>query len=554
MSERLSFQQAILLLTKFWSDQGCLIWQPYNVEVGAGTMNPATTLRVLGPEPWSVAYVEPSVRPDDSRYGQNPNRMQQHYQFQVILKPDPGNPQELYLQSLEALGISRREHDIRFVEDNWESPALGAWGLGWEVWLDGQEITQFTYFQQAGGITLDPVAVEITYGLERILMARQSVRSFTDIDWNGSLTYGEILLQAEIEHSKYNLDFADVNLLAELFSDYEREAQHCLSGGLVIPAYDYILKCSHAFNILDARGAIGVTERAHYFARMRNLTHQVAEAYLSQRQDMGFPMLKTAAPTAEMRATVGETGPLPGDRGDFLFEIGVEELPVSDLASAIEQLRQTVPQMLAQLRLDYEEVRIMGTPRRLVVYATGLAARQTDKETVVKGPPAAVAYDKDGQPTKAAMGFARSLNLPPESLRVQDFEGRSYVVATTREEGRPSVDVLRERLPEWVAALKIRQRDALEREPGRFPQAASLVRGSLRRSPDRVHLCGCDQRLLYSRPAPDGRSGYRGSRRPRLPFARAGEWHHRRPARASGAHPRADRRSCRRSEWVHTGG
>ncbi len=453
MSERLTFQQAILLLTRFWSDHGCLIWQPYNVEVGAGTMNPATTLRVLGPEPWSVAYVEPSVRPDDSRYGQNPNRMQQHYQFQVILKPDTGNPQELYLQSLEVLGISRREHDIRFVEDNWESPALGAWGLGWEVWLDGQEITQFTYFQQAGGITLDPVAVEITYGLERILMARQGVRSFTDIEWNESVTYGEILLQAEIEHSKYNLDFADVTLLAELFSDYEREARHCLDGGLVIPAYDYILKCSHAFNVLDARGAIGVTERAHYFARMRNLTHRVAEAYLQQREEMGFPLLKAPVPAANAPAPAEEQGEAPSERSDFVLEIGVEELPVADLGSAIEQLQQAVPQMLSQLRLDSGEIRVMGTPRRLAVCVGGLAARQPDKETLVKGPPAAVAY-KDGQPTKAAQGFARSLNLPLDALQVKDFEGRSYVVATTHEEGRPSVDVLRERLPDWVAGLK----------------------------------------------------------------------------------------------------
>jgi glycyl-tRNA synthetase len=452
MTERLTFQQAILLLTQFWADHGCLIWQPYNVEVGAGTMNPATTLRVLGPEPWSVAYVEPSVRPDDSRYGQNPNRMQQHYQYQVILKPDTGNPQELYLKSLETLGISRREHDIRFVEDNWESPALGAWGLGWEVWLDGQEITQFTYFQQAGGMTVDPVAVEITYGLERILMARQGVRSFTDIEWNESVKYGEILLQAEIEHSKYNLDFADVTLLAELFSDYEREARHCLAGGLVIPAYDYILKCSHTFNVLDARGAIGVTERAHYFARMRNLTHQVAEAFLKQREELGFPLLRASAPDVAP-SPVGEIGLVLTDRSDFVLEIGVEELPVADLTSAIDQLKQSMPQWLSQLRLDYAEIRIMGTPRRLVAYVAGLAARQPDKVTLVKGPPAAVAY-KDGEPTKAAQGFARSVNLPLAALEVKDFEGRSYVFATTREEGRPTIDVLRERLPDWIAALK----------------------------------------------------------------------------------------------------
>jgi glycyl-tRNA synthetase len=284
MTERLTFQQAILLLTQFWSDHGCLIWQPYNVEVGAGTMNPATTLRVLGPEPWSVAYVEPSVRPDDSRYGQNPNRMQQHYQYQVILKPDTGNPQELYLQSLETLGISRREHDIRFVEDNWESPALGAWGLGWEVWLDGQEITQFTYFQQSGGIALDPVSVEITYGLERIAMPLQRVRHFRDIRWNAEHNYGDMNLQGEQEHSRYYFEVADVERSRQLYNLYEKEAELALGKGLVLPAYDYLLKCSQTFNILDTRGVIGVTERQALFSRMREVAHGVAEQYLQQRQ------------------------------------------------------------------------------------------------------------------------------------------------------------------------------------------------------------------------------------------------------------------------------
>ncbi|MFB0546056.1 MAG: glycine--tRNA ligase subunit alpha, partial [Anaerolineae bacterium] len=351
-SKQLTFQEVIMTLEKFWAAQGCLIWQPYNIQVGAGTMNPATTLRVLGPEPWNVGYVEPSVRPDDSRYGQNPNRMQQHYQYQVILKPDPGNPQEIYLESLEALGIDRRQHDIRFVEDNWESPALGAWGLGWEVWLDGQEITQFTYFQQAGSLTLDPVAVEITYGLERILMPLQGVWSFTEIEWSEGITYGDILLQAEVEHSRYNLDHADVGLLAELFTLYEQESHHCLAQGLIIPAYDYVLKCSHTFNILDARGAIGVTERARYFARMRDMARQVATAYVKQREELGYPFLRRAqtapAPPKVREARGVEKGAEPQD---FLLEIGTEELPVGDLASAIQQLKERVPQFLAEARL-----------------------------------------------------------------------------------------------------------------------------------------------------------------------------------------------------------
>jgi len=455
MGKSLTFQQAIMLLERFWADNGCLIWQPYNVQVGAGTMNPATTLRVLGPEPWHVAYVEPSIRPDDSRYGQNPNRLQQHYQYQVILKPDPGNPQEIYLQSLEALGINHREHDIRFVEDNWESPALGAWGLGWEVWLDGQEITQFTYFQQAGGMTLSPVSVEITYGLERILMAQQRVRSFTDIHWTDSITYGKVLLQAEIEHSKYNLDHADVDLLANFYANYEREAEQCLKNGLIISAYDYILKCSHTFNILDARGAIGVTERAHYFARMRNLTHKVAEAYLAQREQLGFPLMSAQNEIAHTPRPHTTDSARTSGTADFLFELGCEELPVADITSLSEQLQEKIVPLLADLRLEYDSVRVLGSPRRLVVCVAGLATQQPDKETEVKGPPAAAAFDHSGQPTKAAVGFAKSTNVPLESLQVKEFGGRPYVVAVVKEEGRPAAAVLREKLPELVAALRI---------------------------------------------------------------------------------------------------
>jgi len=273
-----SFQSIIMTLQDFWAKEGCLIWQPYYTQVGAGTMNPATALRVLGPEPWNVAYVEPSIRPDDGRYGENPNRLQMHYQFQVILKPDPGNPQEIYLHSLEALGIDPRQHDIRFVEDNWESPALGAWGLGWEVWLDGQEITQFTYFQQAGGQVLEPVSVEITYGLERIAIALQRVSSFREIQWNQAFTDGDVNLQAEQEHSKYYFEIADVERLRQMYDLFEAEARACLEQGLVLPAHDYVLKCSHTFNVLDTRGAIGVTERQAFFGRMRELSRRVADA------------------------------------------------------------------------------------------------------------------------------------------------------------------------------------------------------------------------------------------------------------------------------------
>lgn len=459
MQDKLSFQEIILRLINYWKEQGCLVWQPYNVQVGAGTMNPATVLRVLGPEPWNVAYVEPSIRPDDGRFGDNPNRMQQHYQLQVILKPDPGNPIELYLQSLEAIGINLREHDIRFVEDNWASPALGAWGLGWEVWLDGQEITQYTYFQQAGGIELEPVSVEITYGLDRISLALQGVDSVWKMEYGSGVFYGDALLQAEIEHCRYYFEVADVDALRMIYDTYEREALRCLEAGLVVPAHDYNLKCSHLFNVLDTRGAIGVTERAKYFQRMRRIAGQVAEAYVEQRQRLEYPFFdnpnwsenkQTAAVELE-RATADPTS---SDHETFLLEIGSEELPAGDLTSALRQLTVAVPTFLKELRLDYDSIDVQGTPRRLAVMVSKLASRQPDLETEVKGPPADRAFDAEGKPTQAAVGFARSRGIPVESLQVREEGGRRYVTAVVREAGRPAIEVLAERLPDLIAGLK----------------------------------------------------------------------------------------------------
>lgn len=288
----MNFQDIILTLQNFWAKQNCIIVQPYDTEKGAGTMNPMTFLRSIGPEPWNVAYVEPSRRPADGRYGENPNRLYQHHQFQVIMKPSPDNIQELYLESLEQLGINPLDHDIRFVEDNWESPTLGAWGLGWEVWLDGMEITQFTYFQQVGGIDCNPVAVEITYGLERLASYIQEKENVFDLDWVEGVTYGDVFKQAEYEHSKYTFEVSDAKMLFELFSTYEAEAKRCMEQKLVLPAYDYVLKCSHTFNLLDARGAISVTERTGYIGRVRNLAREVAHTYYQVREDLGFPMLK----------------------------------------------------------------------------------------------------------------------------------------------------------------------------------------------------------------------------------------------------------------------
>jgi glycyl-tRNA synthetase alpha chain len=288
----MTFQELLMTLERFWADRGCVIQQPYDIEVGAGTFNPATLLRVLGPEPWNVAYVEPSRRPTDGRYGENPNRLQHYYQYQVILKPSPKDIQEQYLDSLKALGLDPLDHDIRFVEDDWESPTLGAWGLGWEVWLDGMEITQFTYFQQAGSIDLAPVSVELTYGPERIAMYIQGVESVYDLEWTKGVKYGDVHHRGEVEHSIYNFEQADVDMLFKLFDMYEAECQRIIGLGLVLPAYDYCLKCSHTFNLLNARGAISVAERSSLIGRVRHLARLCAEGYLKQREEMGFPLLK----------------------------------------------------------------------------------------------------------------------------------------------------------------------------------------------------------------------------------------------------------------------
>lgn len=288
----MDFQSVILSLQKYWSDRGCLIAQPYDTEKGAGTMSPHTFLRAIGPEPWRVAYVEPCRRPTDGRYGENPNRLQHYYQFQVLIKPSPDDILEQYLNSLKHLGIDPADHDVRFVEDDWESPTLGAWGVGWEVWLDGMEVTQFTYFQQCGGLDCRPVSIEMTYGLERLTMYLQGVDHILDIRWNETLTYGDVHLQSEIEGSKYNFEASDPELLFTLFKLFQQDAERLMQEKLVLPAFDQVLKCSHTFNLLDARGVISVTERARYIGQIRGLAKQVAQLYLEQREALGFPLLK----------------------------------------------------------------------------------------------------------------------------------------------------------------------------------------------------------------------------------------------------------------------
>ena len=287
----MNFQDIILKLQRYWADQGCIVQQPYDIEVGAGTMHPDTALRVIGPEPWNVAYVQPSRRPADGRYGDNPNRLQHYYQFQVIMKPAPENVQTLYINSLAALGIDPAEHDIRFVEDDWESAAIGAWGLGWEVWLDGMEVTQFTYFQQVGGVDMESVPAEITYGLERIAMFVQKVDNVYDLKWNDTVTYGDVHHQGEVENSIYNFEVADVAMLSDVFTRYEKESERLADQGLVLPAWDCVLKCSQLFNLLDARGAISVTQRTGYVSRIRLIASKCCAAYAQQRKDMGYPLM-----------------------------------------------------------------------------------------------------------------------------------------------------------------------------------------------------------------------------------------------------------------------
>jgi tetrameric-type glycyl-tRNA synthetase alpha subunit len=371
-----TFQDVLLGLQEFWAEQGCIVWQPHHTEVGAGTFNPATFLKVLGPDPWKVAYVEPSIRPTDGRYGENPYRLGHYYQYQVILKPCPDNVQDLYLASLEHLGIDLSKHDVRFVEDDWESPTLGAWGLGWEVWIDGMECTQFTYFQQVGGIDLNPTSVELTYGTERLAMYLQGVDSAYDLQWVPGVTYGDVYRKSEAQWSAYNFELADIPLLQKSFADYERECERCLERGLTRPAYDFVLKTSHMFNLLDARGAISVTERTGYIARVRNLARKVAEAYVAE-----LAPVEVEAPAVEARVEVAQialepvvvdsTWISPHDREghDFLLEIGVEEMPASACRAAIDLLPERVSGLFTAEGVDIaaDKVHVMVSPRRIAV-------------------------------------------------------------------------------------------------------------------------------------------------------------------------------------------
>lgn len=455
-------QDAIKSLTDFWTSHGCMSTQPFNTEVGAGTMNPATLLRVLGPEPWNVSYPEPSVRPDDSRYGENPNRLQQHTQFQVILKPDPGNPQELYLQSLQALGIDLEAHDVRFVEDNWAQPAIGAWGLGWEVWLDGMEITQFTYFQQVGGQSLDPVSVELTYGLERILMSLQGVTHFKDIEYAPGVTYGEVFGQNEFEMSSYYLDEADVAANQALYDTYIAEAERLIEARLPIPAHTYVLKSSHAFNVLDTRGAISTTERATAFGTMRRLSRELSALWIERREELGHPLLHSAdAPengttTTDSSATLAPLSPadLGTEAQTFALEIGVEELPPHVVTATIAAVKSTLAEKLAKTGLTFTELEVHGTPRRVVATITDLAACEPDQDIQKKGPKWAAGFDDEGQPTRALAGFLKGQNASVEDVVKQTFGKHEHVCLNVRQPGQDVMTVMGQIITDTITGLR----------------------------------------------------------------------------------------------------
>ena len=486
----MTYQEIILELQRFWASKGCVVLQPYDNEVGAGTFHPATTLRSLGPGTWKTAYVQPSRRPTDGRYGENPNRLQHYYQFQVLIKPSPDNIQELYLDSLRAIGIEPRHHDVRFVEDDWESPTLGAWGLGWEVWLNGMEVTQFTYFQQVGGLECRPIPVEITYGLERLAMYIQGVNSVFDIIWavdddGNSFSYGDVYLQNEREFSAYNFEVANTAFLFSNFDSWEQECRRVLDAGLPLPAYDCVLKCSHSFNLLDARGAISATERMGYILRVRALAKACCEAYIqaisgvdegdaagtgvgegegeNSKEHINVeaydatdsPVAASGANVAATAAqtTATDTTPPPTTPATLVFEIGTEEIPAGPLAAATTQLKQLAQTALDDERIEHGGISVSSTPRRLILEVKRLAPQSTPLVQRFRGPAVAIAYDAEGKPTKAAEGFARGKGVAVQEL-IRAKEGDvDYVYAQVEIRARRTATVLPALLAKLVADL-----------------------------------------------------------------------------------------------------
>lgn len=472
----ITFQEILRRLSHFWEQQGCIIHQGYDLEVGAGTFNPATFLRCFGPEPYRAAYIEPSRRPADGRYGTNPNRLQHYFQYQVILKPSPANIQDLYLQSLEAIGFKLSEHDIRFVHDDWEAPTLGAWGLGWEVWMDGMEVTQFTYFQSVGGISLKPITGEITYGIERLAMYLQKVNSIFDLQWNEELKYGDIYHRNEVEWSHYNFENASTEMWFRHFNDFEKEAQKLMAAGLPLPAYDFVMKASHAFNILDARSAISVTERTGYIARIRDLTKQIAESYSKSRELLNYPLMGKFTSIPEFESNVKSDPTIrpieeefksidPQKKETLLLEIGSEELPAVFVPIGCQNLEKALKNLLDKEGIPYGAVKTYGTPRRLAITVENFPFGKPPQTTEKKGPPVEQAYDANGQLKPAGEGFFRSLNKSPiplsairegkeTSIHIQLIKGVEYLFASIANPGMATAEILAKHLPDLILNLE----------------------------------------------------------------------------------------------------
>lgn len=462
-----TFQELIRRLAAFWEKQGCLIQQGYDLEVGAGTFNPATFLRCLGPEPYRAAYVEPCRRPTDGRYGTNPTRLQHYFQYQVILKPSPPDIQDLCMKSLEAVGFNLSEHDIRFVHDDWESPTLGAWGLGWEVWMDGMEVTQFTYFQSVAGVVLKPITGEVTYGLERLAMYLQKVNHIFDLKWNDQLTYGDLYQRNEVEWSHYNFEQATIEMWLRHFEDYEREALKMIGHNLPIPAYDFVMKASHAFNLLDARGVISVTERTGYIARIRDLACKIAESYLKSRELLKFPLLNYwPNPSQNVSSAAVSIAPQllseeSGRTEDFLLEIGSEELPATFVPIGCANLEKGIAQLLEREGIAYKSMRTYGTPRRLAIYVQDLAMTKPSQTNEKRGPAVEQAFDAAGKCTPSGEGFFRSIGQPPlaladlragkhSAISIKEMKGTDYLFASLHTPGRATATILSEQLPSLI--------------------------------------------------------------------------------------------------------
>lgn len=463
-----TYQSILRTLTDFWQKQGCAIHQGYDLEVGAGTFNPATFLRALGPEPYKAAYIEPSRRPADGRYGQNPVRMQHYFQFQVMLKPSPDNMQQLALDSLTAIGIDLKSHDVRFVHDDWEGPTLGAWGLGWEVWLDGMEVLQFTYFQCCGGQTLHPITGEITYGTERLARYVQNQDSSFDVLWNDDLTYGDIYLRSEEEWSHYNFTHASTEMWLRHFMDYEAEAKRLLACQLPIPAYDFVLKASHAFNLLEARHFFSVTERAGYIARIRDLAASVAKVYLQSREEQGFPLLKKIPPPPPQQMLPALSSRLLKGNSDqtetFLLEIGSEELPDRFVPIGMKGLSEKMESLLTREKIAHGKISLFGTPRRLAIEIQGMALGTREEKKEKKGPPIKQLYGDHGKLTAAGVGFFKALGVEAPlyddlragkaaGLAIEEIKGEPYLIATLTHPPRATAEILQEALPKLISQM-----------------------------------------------------------------------------------------------------